>query len=144
MSSPYCLKATNLAKKHFQMDHSLYLETDGRSLMYHGIKLTPWYLETDGCSLMYRYMVGPTFVSDGGTTQVMARYDLDGSLNGRAMQKLGNDTEIQASVQSTPKDPMRNMLEFSMEQTGFDWTAGAKIGWQGTWLVNGSYTQEIS
>jgi mitochondrial import receptor subunit TOM40 len=120
------IEATNVATKHLQMSHSLYLGTSVRG------------------DQQYIYQTGPTFVSDGGTSQIMGRYDLDGSLNGRAVRKLGNDTEIKATVMSTPKEPMRNMLEFGIEQTGFDWAAGAKIGWQGTWLVNGSYTQEIS
>jgi mitochondrial import receptor subunit TOM40 len=119
------IEATNVATKHLQTSHSLFLGTSMREQQY-------------------IYQVGPTFVSDGGKTQIMGRYDLDGSLNGRAVQKLSEDTEVKATVHSTPKDPMRNMLEVGIEQTGFDWAAGAKIGWQGTWLVNGSYTQEIT
>merc|ERR1719453_1379251 len=81
------IEATNVATKHLQTSHSLFLGTSMREQQY-------------------IYQVGPTFVSDGGTTQIMGRYDLDGSLNGRAVQKLSDDTEVKATVQSTPKDPM--------------------------------------
>merc|ERR1719262_1854171 len=45
---------------------------------------------------------------------------------------------------SSLKDPHKNVFELGFEQIGFDWTAAAKLGWQGTWLLNGSYTQEIT
>jgi mitochondrial import receptor subunit TOM40 len=119
------IEAAKSVTKHLQTSHSLFLGTSMRENQY-------------------IYQVGPSFVSDRGRTQLMGRYDMDGSVNGRLVHKLGEDTEVKASALSSLRDPHKNVYEFSLETTGRDWTGVAKLGWQGTWLLNGNFTQEIT
>merc|ERR1712098_878953 len=113
------------ASKHLQMSHSLFLGTQLREQRY-------------------IYQVGPTFVSEDQRTHMMGRYDLDGSINGRFLHKLSEDLEVKASAMSSFKEEHKNVYEFTVEKTGRDWATMGKLGWQGTFLLHGSFAQEIS
>jgi mitochondrial import receptor subunit TOM40 len=119
------LEASNQVTKQVQASHSLFL----------------------GCTQLrecgYIYQFGPAFQSDDGRTLLVARGGLDGGVNGRIIQKLGSRFELKASSNSHLKDAQRNMHEGSIEYAGNDWTGSAKLAWQGTLLLGGSFTQRI-
>merc|ERR1711964_144422 len=119
------IEAAKSASKHLQSSHSLFLGTQLREQRN-------------------IYQVGPTFVSEDQRTHMMGRYDLDGSINGRFLHKVSEDVEVKASAMSSLKDEHKNVYEFSLEKSGRDWASTAKLGWQGTWLLNGSFAQEIT
>jgi len=118
------LEAANQVTKHMQAAHTLFLGTQLRE-----------------CGYIYQF--GPAFQSVDGKTVLVARAGLDGSMNGRAIQKVGNNLELKASSNSHLKDPQRNMHEGSFEYVGSDWTAAGKLAWQGAWLIGGAYTQRV-
>lgn len=118
------IEAANQVTKHLQAAHTLFLGTQLR--------------ETG-----YIYQFGPAFQSADGRTMLVARTGLDGSVNGRAIQKVGSGWEVKCSSNSHLKDPQRNMHEGSLEFTGSEMTLGGKLAWQGAWLMGGSFTQRI-
>jgi len=91
----------------------------------------------------YIYQFGPSFQSESGKTVLVARVGLDGGVNGRWIQRLGNAFELKASSQSHLTDPNRNMHDASLEYNGSSWTCGAKAAWQGAMLLGGSFTKRI-
>mmetsp|Transcript_132236 Transcript_132236/g.411025 ORF Transcript_132236/g.411025 Transcript_132236/m.411025 type:complete len:359 (+) Transcript_132236:83-1159(+) len=118
------IEAANQVTKWLQAAHTLFLGTQLRE-----------------CQYIYQF--GPAFQSEDQKTMLVARAGLDGAVNGRAIQKVGNALELKASSNSHLKDQQRNMHEGSLEYTGTDWTLGAKLAWQGTWLLGGAFTQRI-
>lgn len=118
------LEAANQVTKQLQAAHTLFLGTQLRE-----------------CGYIYQF--GPAFQSDDGRTMLVARAGLDGSVNGRVIQKVGSMTEFKASSNSHLKDAQRNMHEGSVEFTGSDWTAAGKMAWQGAWLMSGAFTQRV-
>jgi mitochondrial import receptor subunit TOM40 len=118
------IEAANQVTKFLQAVHTLFLGTQ---------------LRQEG----YIYQFGPAFQSEGGRTMLVARAGLDGGVNGRWIQKLGNSWELKASVNSHVSEPQRNMHEGSIEYTGQDCTLGGKLCWQGAWLLGASITQRL-
>lgn len=110
--------------KHLQASHTLFLGTQMR--------------ETG-----YIYQFGPAFQSEDGRTVMVGRVGLDGGVNGRWIQKLGDSFELKASSQSHLKDPQRNMHDVSLEYNGKNWTGGVKAAWQGVLIAGGSFTQRL-
>eukprot|EP00929_Paragymnodinium_shiwhaense_P118695 TRINITY_DN90612_c0_g1_i1.p1 TRINITY_DN90612_c0_g1~~TRINITY_DN90612_c0_g1_i1.p1 ORF type:complete len:346 (+),score=94.02 TRINITY_DN90612_c0_g1_i1:70-1107(+) len=118
------IEAANAVTKHLQATHTLFLGTQMRP---------------EG----YIYQFGPVFQSEDARTMLVARAGLDGSVNGRWIQRFGG-TELKVSSNSNLKDPQRNMHEASLEYNGAEWTAAGKLAWQGTVLLGGSFTQRIT
>jgi len=118
------IEAANQVTKFLQAAHTLFLGTQLRE-----------------CGYIYQF--GPAFQSEDQRTMLVARAGLDGAVNGRAIQKVGNCLEVKASSNSHLKDPQRNMHEGSLEYTGKDSTMTAKLAWQGAWLMGGAFTQRI-
>jgi len=118
------IEAANQVTKYLQAAHTLFLGTQLRE-----------------CQYIYQF--GPAFQSEDGRTMLVARAGLDGGVNGRAIQKVGKSIELKASSNSHLKDVQRNMHEGSLEYTGSDWTLGAKLAWQGTWVLAGAFTQRV-
>lgn len=118
------IEAATQVTKWLQASHTLFLGTQLRE-----------------CGYIYQF--GPVFQTEGQRTMMVARAGLDGAINGRIIQKFGTGCEVKASSQSHLKDPQRNMHDGSVEYTGRTWTCGAKLAWQGAWLMGGSYTQKV-
>jgi mitochondrial import receptor subunit TOM40 len=118
------IEAANQVTKFLQAAHTLFLGTQLRE-----------------CGYIYQF--GPAFQSEDQRTMLVARAGLDGSVNGRAIQKVGSCVELKASSNSHLKDPQRNMHEGSFEFTGADSTWTGKLAWQGAWLFGGAMTQRI-
>jgi len=118
------IEAANQVTKWMQAAHTLFLGTQLRE-----------------CQYIYQF--GPAFQSEDQRTMLVARAGLDGGVNGRAIQKVGSGAEFKCSSNSHLKDPQRNMHEGSFEYTGSDWTMGAKLAWQGAWLLGGAFSQRI-
>lgn len=119
------IEAGKSSTKHLQTSHSLYLGTQLRE-----------------CG--YIYQMGPSFISASGRTQLMGRYDLDGSANGRLSHRLTDTWEVKGASMSHMREPEKNLHEIGAEKTGHDWTAGVKLQHQGNWLVSGSFSQELT
>jgi len=118
------IEAANQVTKQLQAAHTLLLGTQLR--------------ETG-----YIYQFGPAFQSEDQRTMLFARAGLDGFVNGRAIQKLGNSMEVKASTNLSLKDTQRNVSDFSFEYNARDWTMGTKLAWQGAWLFGGAFSQRI-
>jgi len=118
------IEAANQVTKWLQAAHTLFLGTQLRE-----------------CQHIYQF--GPAFQSEDQKTMLVARIGLDGGVNGRAIQKIGNALELKASSNSHLKDPQRNMHEGSLEYTGGEWTMAAKLAWQGTGVLGGAFTQRV-
>lgn len=118
------IEAQNKVTEHVMASHSLFLGTQLRE-----------------CGYIYQF--GPAFQSKDARTVLVARAGLDGGVNGRAVQKLGDCWEIKGSSNSHLKDPQRNMHEGSLEYTGSEMTMAAKLAFQGAWLMGGAFTQRI-
>eukprot|EP00406_Dinophysis_acuminata_P001850 CAMPEP_0179213028 /NCGR_PEP_ID=MMETSP0797-20121207/1449_1 /TAXON_ID=47934 /ORGANISM="Dinophysis acuminata, Strain DAEP01" /LENGTH=328 /DNA_ID=CAMNT_0020918737 /DNA_START=99 /DNA_END=1085 /DNA_ORIENTATION=- len=118
------IEAANQVTKWLQATHTLFLGTQ---------------LREQG----YIYQFGPAFQSQDQRTVLFARAGLDGSVNGRVIQRVGKGLEVKASSNSHLKDAQRNMHEGSLEYAGSDFTATAKLAWQGAWLMGGAFTQRI-
>lgn len=119
------IEAANQVTKHLQAAHTLFLGTQIRD-----------------CGYIYQF--GPAFQSEDGRTMLVARTGLDGSVNGRIIQKVGRGLELKGSSNSHLKDAMRNMHEGSAEYTGSDFSLAGKLAWQGAWLMGGAFTQKIT
>jgi len=74
---------------------------------------------------------------------LVARAGIDGGVNGRWIQKVGTGFEVKASTNSHLAEPQRNMHEGSIDYTGMNWAASAKLAWQGAWLFAGSLTKRM-
>lgn len=118
------LEAANQVTKQLQAAHTLFMGTQLRE-----------------CGYIYQF--GPAFQSDDGRTMLVARAGLDGAVNGRVIQKVGERMELKASSNSHLKEAQRNMHEGSVEFTGSDWTAAGKLAWQGAWILGGAFTQRV-
>lgn len=92
----------------------------------------------------YIYQFGPAFQTEDQRTMLVARVGIDGGVNGRWIQKLGNSFELKASSNSHLKQVERNMHEGSLEYVGDSVAWGGKLAWQGAWLLGGAYTQRIT
>jgi len=117
------IEAANNVTKHLQATHTLFLGTQ---------------LRPEG----YIYQFGPVFQSEDQKTMLVARCGLDGFVNCRWIQKFGA-AELKVSSNSHLKEAQRNMHEGSFEYNGNSWTAAAKLAWQGTMLLGGSFTQRV-
>jgi len=118
------LEAANKVTDHVQAAHALFLGTQLRE-----------------CGYIYQF--GPAFQSADGRTMFVARAGLDGGVNGRMVQKVGSRWEVKASSNSHLKDAQRNMHEGSAEYNGTQFTAAAKLAWQGAWLMGGAFSRKI-
>ncbi|CEM39652.1 unnamed protein product [Vitrella brassicaformis CCMP3155] len=119
------LEAQKNVTKNLQSCHSLFLGTTMRP---------------EG----YIYQFGPTFTTEDQSLFLLGRLGTDGTLNARGVKKFFGTTEAKVTATSNLKDEQRNMLEAGLDHAGKDWTSSLKLAWQGTWIVNGSYTQLIS
>merc|ERR1712150_297733 len=119
------IEAANQVTKYLQAAHTLFL----------------------GCTQLrdcgYIYQFGPQFQSEDQRTVLVGRYGLDGVVNGRAIQKIGESAELKFSTMSHLKDQQRNMHEGSLEYNGSDWTCMGKLTWQGACILQGSFTQRV-
>jgi len=118
------IEAANQFSKYIQLAHTLVLGTQLRE-----------------CQYIYQF--GPAYQSEDARTMLVARAGLDGGINGRAIQKVGNWLELKASSNFHLKEAQRNMHEGSVELTGSEWTLGAKLAWQGAWLLGGAFSQRV-
>eukprot|EP00922_Rhytidocystis_sp_ex-Travisia-forbesii_P053151 GHVS01078827.1.p1 GENE.GHVS01078827.1~~GHVS01078827.1.p1 ORF type:complete len:252 (-),score=14.36 GHVS01078827.1:769-1524(-) len=92
----------------------------------------------------YMYQFGPTFGLDDGSLLLMARAGIDGVVNGRMIKRLGKGFEFKANFNSSLSEESRNMYEMSFDNTGVDWASSMKLAWQGTWILNGAFSQVLS
>lgn len=118
------LEAAKNVNKYLQTCHTLFLGTR---------------LRDEG----YIYQFGPTFALDDGSLLLMARYSLDQTVNARFLKKLSKNFEFRLNANSSLTEEQRNMYELSFDNTGSDWASSLKFAWQGTWIVNGSFSQMI-
>lgn len=121
------IEASNQVTKFMQAAHTLFLGTQLRE-----------------CGYIYQF--GPAFQSEDQTTVLVARAGLDGSVNGRAIQKVGGPSgrvEVKASSNSHLKDPQRNMHEGSVEFNGASTAAALKLAWQGAPLFSFAFAQKV-
>jgi mitochondrial import receptor subunit TOM40 len=119
------IEAGKAVTKNLQASHSLILGTSLRE-----------------CGYLYQF--GPTWQSVDGRTFATGRVGLDGGVSGRYGTKFGSNVELKLSANSSLKDPQRNGGEFELGYLGKHHTAAFKLVHQGTWILNGSYTQEIT
>ncbi|EER16228.1 conserved hypothetical protein [Perkinsus marinus ATCC 50983] len=75
---------------------------------------------------------------------MVGRLGMDGGVNARLMKKLFKGTDLKINANSNLHDPQRNMYEFTVDQQGDDWAASAKLAYQGTWISNVSFAQEVT
>ncbi|EER18361.1 conserved hypothetical protein [Perkinsus marinus ATCC 50983] len=119
------IEAGKTVTKNMQANHSLFL----------GTSLSP---------NQYLYQFGPTYATDDGRTVMVGRLGMDGGVNARLMKKLFKGTDLKINANSNLHDPQRNMYEFTVDQQGEDWAASAKLAYQGTWISNVSFAQEVT
>lgn len=118
------IEMANQVTKFVQASHTLFLGTQLRE-----------------CGYIYQF--GPAFQSEDQRTVLVSRIGLDGGVNGRVVQKVGQGMELKGTAQSHMKDPQRNMYDAAVDYTGKDWTGGLKVAWQGALLGGGSFSQRI-
>jgi mitochondrial import receptor subunit TOM40 len=111
--------------KQLQISHSLILAT---SLRENG----------------YLYQFGSTFQSLSGNSFATARASPDGTVNLRLGTKLSNAADLKVSIGSNLKDTQRNSLEGELSWLGSSYASSIKLVHQGTWIVNGSFSREVS
>ncbi|EEA07859.1 eukaryotic porin family protein [Cryptosporidium muris RN66] len=92
----------------------------------------------------YMYQFGPSYQSADGKTMVLSRIGTDGMVNTRLSRRFGNNIDCKFSSSSSINHEERNMSELSLEYNGFDWSACIKAAYNGTGLLNGSYSQVIT
>jgi len=119
------IEAANAVTKYIQAAHTLFMGTQMRE-----------------CGYIYQF--GPAFQSEDQRTVLVARCGLDGGVNGRVIQKLGQSWDFKASTNSHLKDPQRNMHEGSLDYNGKTLAFGGKLAWQGAWLLGGAMTRKIT
>ncbi|CBZ55769.1 hypothetical protein NCLIV_061940 [Neospora caninum Liverpool] len=106
-----------------------------------------------GCS----YSFGPTLVigePDEAAQQEgqmpsffgMARMNSDGFLQARFIKAITKTFDVKfnsnSSLNEESKD--KSMYEISFDKMGSDWAANLKLAWQGTWILNGLFSQVIT
>eukprot|EP00811_Abedinium_folium_P002473 NODE_12269_length_1235_cov_6.868231.p1 GENE.NODE_12269_length_1235_cov_6.868231~~NODE_12269_length_1235_cov_6.868231.p1 ORF type:complete len:374 (-),score=122.20 NODE_12269_length_1235_cov_6.868231:114-1142(-) len=119
------IEAGKQVTKNLQATHTLYLGTQIRE-----------------CGYIYQF--GPAFHSDDQRQVIIARVGIDGSVNGRVIQKVGEKMEIKVSSNSHLKAAERNVHEGSAEYIGSDFAMQGKVAWQGAPICGGGYTQRIT
>jgi mitochondrial import receptor subunit TOM40 len=119
------MEAGKTVTKNMQTSHSLFLGTQ---------------LRESG----YLYTFGPTFHSNDGRTTMVGRVGLDGGVNARLIQKLGDSFDFKINVNSNLKDSQRNMSEIGLDYYGSNWACSNKLVYQGTCILNSSMSQEIT
>jgi mitochondrial import receptor subunit TOM40 len=119
------MEAGKNVTKNLQTSHSLFLGTQ---------------LRENG----YLYQFGPTFHTNDGKTTIVGRVGLDGGVNARLIQKLGDSFEAKINVNSNLQDSQRNMSEIGLDYYGSNWACSNKLVYQGTWILNSSISQEIT
>lgn len=119
------VEAGKTVTKNLQTSHSLFLGTQ---------------LRESG----YLYQFGPTFHTDDGRTTLVGRVGLDGAVNARAIQKIGEAFEAKLNMNSSLSDSNRNMGEASLDYYGKHWASSNKLVYQGTWILNSSIAKEVT
>ncbi|ORM42324.1 putative translation factor protein [Babesia sp. Xinjiang] len=100
------------------------------------------FLGTIMSELGYLYQIGTNYASSDGNCLAMAKIGLDGMITARAFSKQG-DYEIKGSGNSFLRYDTRNAYEAGVDYVGNGWTASLKGAWQGTWILNAAYTQQL-
>ncbi|PFH37461.1 putative eukaryotic porin [Besnoitia besnoiti] len=106
-----------------------------------------------GCS----YSFGPTLVigePDEAAQQEgqmpsffgMARMNSDGFLQARFIKAITKTFDVKFNSNSSLNEDARDkaMYEISFDKLGSDWAANLKLAWQGTWILNGLFSQVIT
>lgn len=62
----------------------------------------------------------------------------------RVLKKLGNSAEARISASSSLESEQRNMLEIALDHSGADWAGSLKSAWQGTWILNSTFSQILT
>jgi mitochondrial import receptor subunit TOM40 len=119
------IEAGKNVTKNLQTSHSLFLGTQLREAGY-------------------LYQFGPTYHTTDGKTTVVGRVGLDGGVNARLIQKIGESVELKVNVNSNLQDSQRNMSEIGMDYYGSNWACSNKLVYQGTWILNSSISQEVT
>ena len=119
------LEAGKVLSKSLQVSHSLIL---GTSLRESG----------------YIYQFGPTLQTMDGKTFLTARAGIDGSLNGRFGTKISDAVDAKVTLSSSLKDAQRHAPEAELCYSGKHSHTMLKTVHQGTWILNGSHSQEIT
>eukprot|EP00916_Digyalum_oweni_P000264 GHVL01000436.1.p1 GENE.GHVL01000436.1~~GHVL01000436.1.p1 ORF type:complete len:342 (-),score=40.37 GHVL01000436.1:399-1424(-) len=91
----------------------------------------------------YMYQFGPTYQTPNQSTVLLSRYGADGSLNAKFFSSLTESLKAKINLHSHLADSQRNVMELSMDYNRPSWTSSNKLIWQGTWLLNSSYSQRI-
>ncbi|EPT24696.1 eukaryotic porin, putative [Toxoplasma gondii ME49] len=132
------LEATKQVNKVLTANHTFMLGTQSKE---------------GGCS----YSFGPTLVigePDEAAQQEgqmpnffgMARMNSDGFLQARFIKAISKTFDIKfnsnSSISEDAKD--KSMYEVSFDKMGSDWAANLKLAWQGTWILNGLFSQVIT
>ncbi|KAK1937347.1 hypothetical protein X943_001137 [Babesia divergens] len=91
----------------------------------------------------YLYQVGANYSSSDGNYLAMAKIGLDGMITARALAKYGDNVEVKVSGNSFLQYDTRNAYEGGIDYLGRRCTASLKGAWQGTWILNAAYTQQI-
>ncbi|GFE55228.1 mitochondrial import receptor subunit [Babesia ovis] len=117
------LEADRQLTNNLQLSHSLFLGT----LM---------------SEVGYLYQIGTNYASSDGNCLAMGKIGLDGMLTARVFAKQG-EYEFKASGNSFLRYDNRNAYEAGVDYMGRGWTASIKGAWQGTWILNAAYTQQI-
>ncbi|PHJ18972.1 eukaryotic porin domain-containing [Cystoisospora suis] len=132
------LEATKQVNKALTANHTFLLGTQSKE---------------GGCS----YSFGPTLVigePDEAAQQEgempaffgMARLSSDGFLQTRFIKGISKTFDIKFNSNSSLNEDAKDkaMHEISFDKMGADWTANFKLAWQGTWILNGLFTQVIT
>ncbi|KAK2198110.1 bifunctional Eukaryotic porin-Tom40/Porin domain superfamily/Tom40 [Babesia duncani] len=90
----------------------------------------------------YIYQMGANYASTDGKNLVMAKIGLDGMITARGLSKIGG-FEIKGSGNSFLRYDNRNAYELGVDYVGNNWTGSLKTAWQGTWILNAAYSQQI-
>jgi mitochondrial import receptor subunit TOM40 len=119
------IEAGKAVTKNLQASHSLILGTGMRESGYF-------------------YQFGPTYQSVDGKSFATARVGLDGGVSGRLGTQVTDSLDVKLSGSSSLKEPQRNALEMEICYAGSASATVLKVVHQGTWILNGSFSQEIS
>ncbi|CDR97931.1 hypothetical protein, conserved [Babesia bigemina] len=91
----------------------------------------------------YLYQIGANYASPDGNLLALAKIGLDGIITARAFAKHGDNIEVKLNGNSFLKYDPRNAYEAGVDYMGRGWTASLKAAWQGTWILNAAYTQQV-
>eukprot|EP00070_Physeter_catodon_P036419 XP_028343313.1 mitochondrial import receptor subunit TOM40-1-like [Physeter catodon] len=132
------LEATKQVNKVLTANHTFHLGTTTKE---------------GGCS----YSFGPTIVigePDEAAQQEgempkffgMARLSSDGFLQARFIKALSKTSDIKFNSNSSLSEGAKDkaMYEICLDKVGNDWATNLKLAWQGTWIVNGLFSQVIT